>query len=86
MTLLYAMCSIEETLSWFLLHQLITSSEAVSLSESIKSLIREITPQALHLVNGFGIPEYALFSPIATDWIKYNEVNNKGEWIHQPKL
>jgi len=33
----------------------------------------------LSLVEAFGLPDEVLAAPIATDWVKYNEIDNQGE-------
>merc|ERR1712216_139186 len=45
-----------------------------------QELCRELAAQALPLVDAFGIPDH-LLPPAARDWVRYNEVDNKGELI-----
>ena len=33
----------------------------------------------MDLVDAFGLPEEVLAAPIASDWVKYNEIDNQGE-------
>jgi hypothetical protein len=33
----------------------------------------------LSLVDAFDLPEEVLAAPIASDWVKYNEIDNQGE-------
>ena len=44
-----------------------------------RQLCAELTPQALALVEAFGLPENVVSAPISRDWVKYNERDNQGE-------
>ena len=44
-----------------------------------RKLCAEIAPLSMDLIDAFGLPEEVLAAPIASDWVKYNEVNNQGE-------
>jgi len=50
----------------------------------IARLCAEVGHEALPLVSAFGIPDHLLAAPIASDWVKYNEVDNKGEIVDNP--
>ena len=44
-----------------------------------RKLCAEIAPLSMDLVDAFGLPEEVLAAPIASDWVKYNEIDNQGE-------
>ncbi len=46
-----------------------------------RRLCAELTPQALSLVDAFGLPSELLGAPIANDWVAYNETDNQGELV-----
>lgn len=39
----------------------------------------ELSPHAAAVVDSFAIPDHLLAAPIAGDWARYNEGDNKGE-------
>jgi len=39
----------------------------------------DLAPQALSLLDAFGLPKDALHAPIADDWVAFNEYDNQGE-------
>ena len=47
--------------------------------ESNRKLCAELAPHALSLIDAFDLPEEVLAAPIATDWVKFNEIDNQGE-------
>ena len=51
------------------------------LPQLIRLLCSELAPQAIALVDSFGIPAHMRHAPIAGDWEKYNETDNFGEII-----
>ena len=44
-----------------------------------QKLCAEVAPLSLDLVDAFGLPQEILGAPIASDWVKYNEIDNQGE-------
>ena len=51
----------------------------LQIKQDIESLCRKLGTESVALVEAFGIPEHLLAAPIASDWVKYNVVDNKGE-------
>jgi hypothetical protein len=43
----------------------------------IRRLCAEVAPASLDLVTAFGIPEYLISTPIASDWVEYNVGDNQ---------
>jgi acyl-CoA oxidase len=78
---LYALTSIEKDLTWFLCHGILTIGQGREVGDAVRALCSALAPQALHLTDAFGIPDYVVQAPIALDWQKYNLVDNKGECV-----
>ncbi|KAI5079515.1 hypothetical protein GOP47_0004994 [Adiantum capillus-veneris] len=77
---LYILSSIDEN-PVFLRYGYITPKQAQAIQSEITRLCMELRPQALALVDAFGLPR-GLLGPIAFDWIKYNSwehVENRGK-------
>jgi len=76
---LYAVRSIERDLTWFLTRRVLTLEQGQAVTARVRALCRRIAPLSLALVQGFGIPAHMCIAPIAADWVKYNETDNRGE-------
>ncbi|MDH3746192.1 MAG: acyl-CoA dehydrogenase family protein [Acidobacteriota bacterium] len=63
---LFALYRIELDRGWFQEHGYLEASKAKAIRKTVNKLCCQIRPQALHLVNGFGIPDELLGAPIAT--------------------
>jgi acyl-CoA oxidase len=62
---LYALDTIHNDSGWFQEQGYISGAKARAIREQVNTLCDEIRPQAVHLVNAFGIPDALLDSPIA---------------------
>nr|WP_205752213.1 acyl-CoA dehydrogenase [Cryptosporangium phraense] len=62
---LFALSTIEADLAWFLGHGRLTPGRAKRVTGEVNALCQEVRPDALLLVDGFGIPEDWLDAPIA---------------------
>lgn len=51
----------------------------LQIKHDIDELCRKLGRESVALVEAFGIPEHLLAAPIASDWVKYNVVDNQGE-------
>jgi len=78
---LYALSSIEKDLSWFLCQKILTPDQAIEVGNAVRALCASLAPQALHLVDAFGVPDHMVQAPIALDWHKFNLVDNQGECV-----
>jgi len=74
-----------ENLSWYLIHGTVNAKAATELKSTYREWIHEIHPQALNIVNAFGIPEHLLTAPIAQNYEDFNSRPNQGE-VFKPKL
>jgi hypothetical protein len=45
----------------------------------IRSLCIDLSAHTQQIIAAFGIPDHLVAAPIAADWEKYNEVDNRGE-------
>lgn len=76
---LAAMSWLERDLSWFLMEGLLSSRMAKAVAETSRTICREIAPDALALIDAFGLPQHMQHAPIAGDWKAYNGFDNFGE-------
>jgi acyl-CoA oxidase len=76
---LYAMCSIEQDLSWYLMQGILSREAAVSVATLRSKLVTKVSSISAALIESFDIPNEMLFAPIAKDWVEYNSVDNQGE-------
>lgn len=65
LAVLFAVARLEEDRGWFLEHGYFEPPKARALRKLVNDLCAELRPQAVPLVNGFGIPEEVLAAPIA---------------------
>lgn len=77
--ILYANTVLKRNLSWYLLEKIIPLNKGKSVDETFTKYCRILGPLSLSLTNAFGLPESVLSSPIASNWIKYNEKDREGE-------
>jgi acyl-CoA oxidase len=70
---------IEKDLGWFLSEKVISTRMGKKVSVMARGLCQKIAPDAIDLVNAFGIPDHMRHAPIAGDWIGYNKTDNFGE-------
>jgi acyl-CoA oxidase len=82
---LYGLHVVEEDLAWYLSEGVLTPEEGKRVVEESRAWTRKLAPQALNIVKSFGIPDHVLMAPIALDWVKFNDVDNKGE-VRNAKL
>ena len=62
---LFALHRIEADRGWFLEHNYIEAGKAKAIRDVVNKLCREVRPQAVPLVDSFGIPDEILAAPIA---------------------
>jgi len=65
LAVLFAVSRLEEDRAWFLEHGYFEPPKARALRKLVNQLCGELRPQAVPLVNGFGIPQEVLAAPIA---------------------
>ena len=61
---LYALSVIEEARAWFNEHELLTPAASKTVPRQVDDLCARLAPEAVALVDAFGIPEECLASPI----------------------
>jgi acyl-CoA oxidase len=72
---------IEKDLGWFVSTGVLSPSQGIKVPTYARKLCEVIAPNAIALVDAFGIPEHMRYAPIAGDWKKYNETDNFGELL-----
>ena len=63
---LFALTLLEENRGWFLEHDFLSAESSKALPRAVEHLCARVAPDALALVDAFGIPDQCLAAPIAT--------------------
>ena len=82
---LFAHSLVHDNLAWYLTQQLISIENGKLVQSYQRVLVDQLAPQAMDVVLGLGLKPWMVFAPIAKDWAKYNESDNRGELV-QAKL
>ena len=69
-------------MGWYLSEGLLSPPLAQAITWRSRELFAELGSQAIELVNGFGVPEHMLRSPIAHDWVAFNGRDTQGEILN----
>jgi acyl-CoA oxidase len=77
----HALAVVERELGYFLTHGLVTPDAGAKVEDALSTAVAVLAPDAHPVVEGFAIPEQLLYAPIALDWERYNEYDNKGELV-----
>ncbi len=62
---LHGLCTLESHLAWFLADNYVEPLRAKAIRKGVVALFEEVLPDAVPLVNAFGIPDACLAAPIA---------------------
>ena len=76
---------IEKDLGWFITKRVLSTEDGEKVFASSQKLTAEVAGFCLETCDAFGIPDAALHSPIALDWVAYNRYDNRGEILEKPK-
>jgi len=77
---LYAVDCIERALGWYAVSDAgLPHDMAKMIPAEARQLCHDLSPEAIGLVEAFGVTDAMLSAPIARDWISYNEYDNQGE-------
>ena len=83
--LLFALHIIQRDMGWYVCHKVLKPRKGLEVDKVIQQLCGNGTDglgdDVLSLVDAFGIPEYVMAAPIASDWVEYNERDNQGEVV-----
>ncbi|KAJ3186680.1 hypothetical protein HDU85_007500 [Gaertneriomyces sp. JEL0708] len=82
---LFAHTLVTDNLTFFITAELVSTAGARHALELQSQLIKEIAPEALNIIEGLGVKPWMVFAPIANDWVEYNVIDNRGEFI-RPKM
>ncbi len=78
---LYAVDAVEQNLGWYLASETLPVSAGAMVGGVAAKLCKDLSHQALPLVESFGITDAMLSAPIALDWVQYNTYDNQGEML-----
>eukprot|EP00096_Caligus_rogercresseyi_P010410 TRINITY_DN3784_c0_g1_i1.p1 TRINITY_DN3784_c0_g1~~TRINITY_DN3784_c0_g1_i1.p1 ORF type:complete len:704 (-),score=167.86 TRINITY_DN3784_c0_g1_i1:1824-3935(-) len=76
---LHLLSTVEKDLSWYIIQGLITPQNGNEILDLNRELCRELAPKSLGIIESFGFDDDVIASPISSDWVKFNEHDNKGE-------
>jgi len=76
---LYGTHCCERDAAWFLAEGVLSPAQARALLAASRALCGTVGGVMGPLVEAFGIPEHLVQAPIAGDWERYNEGDNRGE-------
>ena len=65
----YVLSLLEENMSYLLIEGFIEPKLADAIVNYSQVMVSVVAPNALEIVDGFGIPEAMLIAPIAGDWV-----------------
>ena len=72
-------------MGWFMTKGVLNKEDGEKIFASTQISVRTAALVSLETCDAFGIPDAALHSPIALDWVKYNKFDNRGEILGRPK-
>lgn len=80
-THLFAHTLVTENLAWFMSQGLVSVASGHVMPELQRALVKDLLPYAMDLVQALGVKPWMVYAPIAKDWAKYNEADNRGELV-----
>ncbi|KAJ1927399.1 hypothetical protein IWQ60_002949 [Tieghemiomyces parasiticus] len=81
MCYLFGLTLIETDLAWYLSKGYLTPAVGRTVGDRVRQSVAALAPQILHVIDAFGIPEALIGAPLAVDWERYNEYDNRGEVV-----
>ncbi|CAG8474108.1 3469_t:CDS:10 [Diversispora eburnea] len=78
---LYALSLIDINLGWYITHHLISIESATRVPNLIREMVANLSPLSFKIVDSLGVNPDILYAPIAHNWNKFNEIDNKGELV-----
>ncbi|CAG8523758.1 4767_t:CDS:2, partial [Dentiscutata heterogama] len=76
---LYALNIIDSDLVWYITNNLISVESASMVQPLIRELVAELAPLSMKIIETLGVDPRVLYAPIASQWAKFNEIDNRGE-------
>ncbi|CAG8527791.1 13907_t:CDS:10 [Acaulospora colombiana] len=80
---LYALCLIDTNLAWYIMNHLILVESAAKVQPLIREIVADLAPSSIQIVDSLGVDPRVLYAPIASDWSKFNEIDNQGELLKE---
>ncbi|KFM25759.1 Acyl-coenzyme A oxidase 2, peroxisomal [Auxenochlorella protothecoides] len=78
---LYALCRLEADLAWLMTEGMVPLRVGAAVPGAVRGLCAALAPDFGTLVQALGVPEHLIAAPIAGDWARYNETDNRGEVV-----
>lgn len=76
---LYALSLIDLNLGWYITHKLISIESAARVPNLVREIVAKLAPLSIKIVDSLGVSPDVLYAPIAGNWSKFNEIDNKGK-------
>eukprot|EP00697_Spironema_sp_BW2_P014684 gnl/Spiro4/519_TR285_c0_g1_i1.p1 gnl/Spiro4/519_TR285_c0_g1~~gnl/Spiro4/519_TR285_c0_g1_i1.p1 ORF type:complete len:676 (-),score=138.32 gnl/Spiro4/519_TR285_c0_g1_i1:116-2116(-) len=77
---LYAVGCLEANMVWYFQQECMSPQRSVAVQNLSRRLCAELAPHSLSIAEAFGVKPL-LFAPIAGNWAKFNETDNRGEQV-----
>ncbi|CAG8473809.1 42679_t:CDS:10 [Gigaspora margarita] len=77
---LYALNIIDSDLAWYITKNLISVESASLVKPLIRELVAELAPLSMKIVDALGVDPRVLYAPIASQWVEFNETDNRGNY------
>ncbi|CAG8538826.1 4356_t:CDS:10, partial [Racocetra fulgida] len=74
---LYALNIIDTNLAWYITNNLISVETASKVQPLIRELVAELAPLSMKIIDALGVDPRVLYAPIANQWAKFNEADNR---------
>ncbi|CAG8604011.1 4721_t:CDS:2 [Scutellospora calospora] len=83
---LYALSIIDSNLAWYITNNLISIGTASKVEPLIRELVAELAPISMKIIDTLGVDPRVLYAPIANQWARFNETDNRGEILKDMRV
>ncbi|CAG8527122.1 14127_t:CDS:10 [Cetraspora pellucida] len=83
---LYALNIIDTNLAWYITKNLISVETASKVQPLIRELVAELAPLSMKIIDTLGVDPRVLYAPIASQWARFNETDNRGEILRDMRI
>ena len=79
--LLFGVKSVQADVLWYIRRGVLSLTAAEKLERQASELVRSVANRCDDVIEAMGVPTELVHSPIAKDYVKYNEGPNRGELV-----
>jgi hypothetical protein len=76
---LYGLDIVKRELGYLMYHEVVGQKAAENINETFNKLVKSLAQDAPTVIEGLNVPTFALHTPIAGDYVAYNDEKNLGE-------